>query len=65
MALRAPEYSGGPQAIAGLPTYWTDASKTPTLEWEKWIDLFEAALMAKNNISVSELTNRQEQKKKV
>ena len=56
MALRAPEYSGGPQAIAGLPTYWTDASKTPTLEWEKWIDLFEVALMAKNNISVSELT---------
>ena len=33
MALR-PEPSGGPQAIAGLPTYWQDASKNPTLEWE-------------------------------
>ena len=55
MALR-PEPSGGPQAIAGLPTCWRDASKNPTLEWEKWRDLFEVALMAKNNISISELT---------
>ena len=56
MALRASEYTGGPQAIAGLPTYSADAAKTPTLEWEKWIDLFKVALMAKNNISLSELT---------
>ena len=56
MALRASEQSGGPQAIAGLPSYWTEASKAPTLEWEKWIDLFEVALMAKNNISLTELT---------
>ena len=34
MALRA-ELSTGTQAIAGLPTYWQDASKNPTLEWEK------------------------------
>ena len=56
MALRASEHSGGPQAIAGLPSYWAEASKAPTLEWGKWIDLFEVALMAKNNISISELT---------
>ena len=56
MALRASEHSGGPQAIAGLPSYWAESSKAPTLEWEKWIDLFEVALMAKNNISISELT---------
>ena len=55
MALRPSEHSGGPQAISGLPSYWTEASKAPTLEWEKWIDLFEVALMAKNNISISEL----------
>ena len=54
MALRA-ELSTGTQAIAGLPTYWQDASKNPTLEWEKWRDLFEVALMAKNNISIAEL----------
>ena len=56
MALRASEQSGGPQAIAGLPSYWTEASKAPTREREKWIDLFEEALMAKNNISKTELT---------
>ena len=54
MALRA-ESSGGSQAIAELPTYWQDASKNPTLELEKWRDLFEVALMAKNNISIAEL----------
>ena len=56
MALRASEQSGGPQAIAGLPSYRTEALKAPTLEWEKWIDLFEVALIAKNDISITELT---------
>ena len=56
MALRASEHSGGPQAIAGLPSYWTEAAKAPTLEREKCIDVFEVALKAKNNISISELT---------
>ena len=42
--------------IAGLPIYWQEATKPPELEWEKWIDLFEVALMAKRNISVAELT---------
>ena len=31
MALRASEQSGGPRAIAGLPSYWTEASKAPTV----------------------------------
>ena len=33
-----------------------EASKQPQLEWEKWIDLFEDALMAKNKVSITELT---------
>ena len=41
--------------IAGLPFYWQEATKPPELEWEKWSDLFEVALMAKSNISVAEL----------
>ena len=53
MALREKESS---TAIAGLPIYWGEADKSPILNWEKWIDLFEVALMAKNNISISELT---------
>ena len=41
---------------AGLPIYWQEATKPSELEWEKWIDLFEVALMAKSNISVADLT---------
>ena len=57
MALRS-ESTGmtQPSAIAGLPSYWADASKPHQLECEKWIDLFEVALIAKNNISITELT---------
>ena len=43
-------------SIAGLPFYWQKATKPPELEWEKWMELFEVALMAKSNISVAELT---------
>ena len=43
-------------SIAGLPNYWQEATKPPELEWEKWMELFEVALMAKSNISVAELT---------
>ena len=55
MALQ-PELSGTTQTIAGLPSFWADARKQPQPEWEKWIDLFEVALMAKKNISISEIT---------
>ena len=39
-----------------MATHWQDVSKNLTLEWEKWRDLFEVALMDKNNISIAELT---------
>ena len=42
--------------LARLPIHWADASKSAQLEWEKWIGLFEVALMAENNISTTELT---------
>ena len=42
--------------LARLPIYWADASKSAQLEWEKWIGLFEVALMGENNISTTELT---------
>ena len=54
MALQAEPRTSSP--IAGLPISWQEAAKSPDLEWEKWIDLFEVALMAKGNISVAELT---------
>ena len=43
-------------SIAGFPIHWQEATKPPELEWEKWMELFEVALMAKSNISVAELT---------
>ena len=43
-------------SIAGLPIYWQETTKPPELEWERWIDLFEVALMVKSNISIAELT---------
>ena len=52
-------------SIAGLPIYWQEATKPPELEWEKWMELFEVALMAKSNISVAELTILPEIKTKV
>ena len=55
MALRANSSSTSTSSIAGLPFFWQEATKTPELEWEKWRDLFEVALMAKSNISVAEL----------
>ena len=42
--------------IAGLLRFWVDAGKQPQREWEKWIDLFEVALLAKDNISIPETT---------
>ena len=55
MALRANSSSTSNSSIAGLPFFWQEATKTPELEWEKWRDLFEVALMAKSNMSVAEL----------
>ena len=58
MALR-PEPSVTTQTIAtiaGLLRFWVDARKQPQREWEKVINLFEVALLAKDNISIPEIT---------
>ena len=53
MALQAEPRTSS--SIAGLPIYWQEATKLPELEREKWIDLFEVALLAKSSISITEL----------
>ena len=40
----------------GLPVFWHDAYSNPTMEWDKWVDLFQVAVMAKYSISLTELT---------
>ena len=45
-----------PSLLPGLPLFWPHADKPPAMEWERWIDLFAVAVMAKHSISIDELT---------
>ena len=61
MALRAENSSTSSSSsstshLAGLPVFWMDATTNPTMDWDKWFDLFQVAMMAKYSISISELT---------
>ena len=61
MALRAEnssESSSSSSHLAGLPVFWSDATTNPTMDWDKWFDLFQVAMMAKYSISISELTRQ-------
>ena len=51
MALRAEN-----QPIAGIPVFWQDAATEKLHEWCRWLELFEATLMAKSSKSLKELT---------
>ena len=42
--------------LVRLPVYCHEAGTTPTMEWDKWVDLFQVAMMAKYSISLTELT---------
>ena len=42
--------------LVGLPVFWHDANFSPTLEWNKLVNLFQVAVMAKYSISLTELT---------
>ena len=62
MALRASTSSSSStpssmnSLLVGLPLFWHEAANSPSMEWEKWIDLFAVAMMAKYSISMNELT---------
>ena len=51
MALRSEN-----QPVSGIPVFWQDPSTEIQQEWNRWIELFEATLMAKSSISLEELT---------
>ena len=42
--------------LMGFPVDWHDASTNPTMDWDKWLDLFQVAITAKYSVSVMELT---------
>ena len=60
MALRAENSasssSSSSSRLVGLPVFWSDATSNPAMDWDKWLDLFQVALMAKYSISITELT---------
>ena len=60
MALRAENPSSSSSSssshLVGLPVFWSDATSNPAMDWDKWLDLFQVALMAKYSISITELT---------
>ena len=41
--------------------FWQDAAGNPIMEWEKWLDLSQLAMMAKYSISITELTREAKQ----
>ena len=47
--------------LVGLPVYWHEANSTPTMDWDKWLDLFQVVVMAKFSISITELTRDADQ----
>ena len=55
MALRATTAVEEKSPLAGLSTYWNDHGEKPTMEWKKWLDIFEVAITAKHSISLHEL----------
>ena len=47
--------------VSGLHYFWQEADKTPSYEWEQWVQLFEVAVLARHSISVSELIREEDQ----
>ena len=47
--------------LVGPPVFWYDANFSPTLEWDKLVNLFQVAVMAKYSISLTELTRNASQ----
>ena len=42
--------------VPGLIYFWQDAEKSPSYDWDQWLQLFEVVVLARHSISVSELT---------
>ena len=64
MALRAEnsaQSSSSSSHLVGLPVFWSDAVANPPLDWDKWFDLFQVAIMADYSISITELTRNVDQ----
>ena len=66
MALRAESPSSSTNNsslshLAGLPVFWQEAAANPAMKWDKWLDLFQVAMVPKYSISIAELTRETNQ----
>ena len=54
MALRADKEEDEP-GLAGLQLYWQDSTKKPRMEYRRWQELFQMAVMGKYDIDVNDI----------
>ena len=60
MALRADEeISNSP--LPGVTYFWQEADKSPSNDWEQWMQLFEVAVLARHSISITKLLRNADQ----
>ena len=43
--------------VRGIPSFWQNHTVDPPITWEEWSDLFQLAIIAKENIDIENLLN--------
>ena len=46
--------------VRGIPSFWQNHTVDPLIPWEDWSDLFQLAIIAKENIDIEHLLNPSE-----
>ena len=46
--------------VRGIPSFWQNHTVGPPIPWEEWSDLFQLAIIAKENIDIENLLNSTE-----
>ena len=60
MALRTDdENSNSP--LRGVTYVWQEGDKSPSNDWEQWMQLFEVAVLTRHSISITELLRNADQ----
>ena len=48
--------------MRGVPPFWQNRTIEPPIPWEEWSDMFQLALIAKENIDINNLLNPSDRK---
>ena len=46
--------------VRGIPSFWQNHTVDPSIPWEEWSDLFQLAIIAKENIDIENMLNPSE-----